>query len=213
MAMRTWSASEFKAINRLGNHFFLAAINAIFRVRLSDILSGYRVFNRSFVKNIPLVGGGFETETELTLKALGRGYQIVELPINLKGRPEGSFSKIRILQDGIIILNTIGALFRDYKPLTFFGVIGLFLIALGLIPGAMVVVEFIKTGLVPRLPSAVLAVGLVLSGLLSLTVGLVLHTVTRRFQELEHQLRVLPAAVEAINGKLDDFSRRTPSQF
>lgn len=205
------SDSEFKALNRLGNKFFLAAINSIFKVRLSDILSGYRVFSRSFVKNIPLFGGGFETETELTLKALARGYQIVELPVNLKKRPEGSFSKIRILQDGILILNTILALFRDYKPLTFFGVIGLLMIGLGFIPGTVVIVEFIKTGLVPRLPSAVLAVGLVLAGLLSITVGLVLHTITRRFQELEHQLRVMPQAVDAGNVRLDNFATKPSS--
>lgn len=182
--------SEFRTLNRLGNRFFLHAINLIFKVRLSDILSGYRAFDRAFVKNIPIFGGGFETETELSIKALARGYRIVEIPVNLKSRPEGSASKIRIIHDGILILNTILALFRDYKPLTFFGTFGLFLIALALVPGTVVIVEFIRTGLVPRLPSAVLAVGLVLSGLLLIAVGLVLHTITRRFQELDHQLKV-----------------------
>ena len=184
------SESEFKKLNRLGNEFFLRTINFIFKVKLSDILSGYRVFNREFVKNIPLFGGGFETETELTIKALARGYRIVECPVDLKARPEGSFSKIRILQDGFLILNTILTLFRDYKPLTFFGAIGLFLIVLGFVPGTVVIVEFIRTGLVPKLPSAVLAVGLVLSGMLGIVVGLILHTITRRFQELDHLLRV-----------------------
>ena len=188
------SESEFRSLNRLGNHVFLRAINIIFKVRLTDILSGYRAFSRRFVKNIPLFGGGFETETELTIKALGRGYRIVEIPVNLKARPEGSFSKIRILHDGFLILNTILTLFRDYKPLTFFGLVGLFLILLGFVPGTIVIVEFIKTGLVPRLPSAVLAVGLVLSGMLSIVVGLVLHTITRRFQELDHQLKMLSKA-------------------
>ncbi len=185
------SNSEFRSLNRLGNYFFLRAINFIFGVRLTDILSGYRAFSRRFVKNIPLFGGGFETETELTIKALGRGYRIVETPVNLKARPEGSFSKIRILRDGFLILNTILTLFRDYKPLTFFGLVGLFLIFLGFVPGTIVIIEFIKTGLVPRLPSAVLAVGLVLSGMLAMVVGLVLHTITRRFQELDHQLKML----------------------
>jgi glycosyltransferase involved in cell wall biosynthesis len=184
------SESEFKRLNRIGNRFFLRTINFIFKRDLSDILSGYRVFNREFAKSIPLFGGGFETETELTIKALARGYRIVELPVDLKSRPEGSFSKIRILQDGFLILNTILTLFRDYKPLTFFGALGLLFITLGLIPGAVVILEFLKTGLVPRLPSAVLAVGLVLSGMLMMVVGLILHTITRRFQELEHQLKV-----------------------
>jgi membrane protein implicated in regulation of membrane protease activity len=111
--------------------------------------------------------------------------------VHLKARPEGSFSKIRILHDGFLILNTILTLFRDYKPLTFFGLAGLLLILLGLVPGTIVIVDFIKTGLVPRLPSAVLAVGLVLSGMLLIAVGLVLHTITRRFQELDHQLKML----------------------
>jgi glycosyltransferase involved in cell wall biosynthesis len=185
------SESEFKILNRLGNRFFLWTINFIFKVKLSDILSGYRAFNREFVKNIPIFGGGFETETELSIKALARGYRIVELPVDLKERPEGSFSKIRILQDGFLILNTILTLFRDYKPLTFFGAIGLFFIALGFVPGIVVIVEFTRTGLVPRLPSAVLAVGLVLSGMLFIVVGLILHTIARRFQELDHQMKVL----------------------
>lgn len=184
------SESEFRPLNKFGNGLFLQAINFIFKVKLTDVLSGYRAFSREFVKSIPIFGGGFETEVELTVKALARGYRIAEVPVRLTPRPEGSFSKIRIVQDGFVILNSILSLVRDYKPLTFFGAAGLILIALGLIPGAIVIVEFIKTGLVPKLPSAVLAVGLVLSGMLLLVVGLVLHTITRRFQELEHQLRL-----------------------
>ncbi len=184
------SDSEFRLLNKVGNGFFLKVINFIFKVKLSDVLTGYRAFNREFVKNIPVFGGGFETEVELTIKALARGYRITEVPVRLTRRPEGSLSKIRIVQDGFVILNTILTLFRDYKPLTFFGGMGLFFMVLGFVPGTVVVVEFIRTGLVPRLPSAVLAVGLVLSGMLLLVVGLVLHTITRRFQELEHQLKL-----------------------
>jgi len=184
------SESEFRLLNKVGNGFFLSAINFIFKVKLSDVLTGYRAFNREFVRNIPVFGGGFETEVELTIKALARGYRIREVPVRLTPRPEGSFSKIRIVSDGFVILNTILTLFRDYKPLTFFGGMGLFFILLGFVPGTVVIVEFIATGLVPRLPSAVLAVGLVLSGMLLLVVGLVLHTITRRFQELEHQLKL-----------------------
>ncbi len=193
------SDSEFRLLNRLGNRFFLEVINFVFKVKLSDVLSGYRAFNREFVKSVPVFGGGFETEVELTIKALARGYRITELPVRLTSRPEGSFSKIHIVQDGLVILNTILTLLRDYKPLTFFGSMGLFLIVLGFVPGVVVIVEFIKTGLVPRLPSAVLAVGLVLSGMLLFVIGLVLHTITRRFQELEHQLK--------LRNKESDFER------
>ena len=185
------SKSQFKQANRWGNRLVLAVLNTIFKVHLTDILSGYRAFSRRFVKSLPLFGGGFEIETELTIKAVARAYRIVEVPIDLVHRPEGSHSKIRFLQDGALILNTILALFRDYKPLTFFGGIGLALFVMGLIPGVIVIVEFINTGLVPRLPSAVLAVGLVLCGLLSCTIGLILHSIARRSQELEYQLQVL----------------------
>lgn len=185
------SRSQFKQLNRWGNRLVLTVLNSMFRVQLTDILSGYRAFSRSFVKNLPLFGGGFEIETELTIKAVARGYRILEVPIDLTHRPSGSHSKIRIFRDGAIILNTILALFRDYKPLTFFGSVGLILFAVALIPGTIVIVEFFKTGLVPRLPSAVLAVGLVICGLLSLTVGLILHSIARRSQEFEYQMQVL----------------------
>jgi glycosyltransferase involved in cell wall biosynthesis len=187
------SESQFKSLNRFGNQLFLSALNTTFKVKITDMLSGYRGFSRRFVKSLPLFGGGFEIETELTIKALERGYRIVEVPVNLTPRPEGSFSKIRIAQDGMRIMNTILSLFRDYKPLTFFGIGGLALIGLGLIPGIVVIVEFLRTGLVPRLPSAVLAVGFVLAGMLSITVGLILHTIVRRSQEFEFQLRTLTA--------------------
>lgn len=190
------SSSEFKKLNRFGNKIFLWTINYIFKVRLTDILSGYRAFNRNFVKNIPLFGGGFEIETELTIKALTRNYQIVEIPINLGTRPEGSNSKINIVRDGFLILNMILSLFRDYKPLTFFGSIGIFLMLCGLPFGAIVIYEFLETGLVLRLPSAVLAVGLELAGMLSLTIGLVLHTIVARSMEMEYQLRVIFDEIE-----------------
>lgn len=185
------SSSQFKSLNRAGNKMFLSVLNSVFKVKITDMLSGYRAFSRGFVKGVPLFGGGFETETELTIKALERGYRVVEVPIDLTTRPEGSFSKIRIVQDGLRIMHMILALLRDYKPLTFFGAIGLFLGVLSLIPGLVVIVEFFETGLVPRLPSAVLAVGLALAGMLSVTIGLVLHTIARRSQEFDHQLRTM----------------------
>ncbi len=182
------SKSEFRPLNRLGNRLFLTILSGTFKVKITDLLSGYRAFSRRFVKSVPLFGGGFETETELTIKALQRGYRIVEVPIDLGLRPEGSFSKIRVGHDGFRILNMFLALFRDYKPLTFFGSFGLFLVALGVLT---VVLEFFQIGFWRPLPSAVLAAVLVIAGLLGITIGLVLHTNVRRSQELDHQLRVL----------------------
>jgi len=185
------SQSAFRLPNRMGNRIFLFLAHRLFDTRISDMLSGYRVFNREIVKQLPLLSPGFQIETELTIKALQRGYRIVELPVDMFARPRGSYSKIRYVQDGLLILSTIFSLARDYKPLTVFGGIGLFLTALGLIPGGVVILEFLRTGLVPRLPSAVLAVGLVLSGIIMGVVGLILHTVARHFRELDLQFRLL----------------------
>jgi glycosyltransferase involved in cell wall biosynthesis len=185
------SSSQFRLLNRLGNLFYRKLLNSMFGVKLTDLLSGYRVFNRSIVRSLPLFGGGFETEAEMTIKAVERGFTIVEAPVNLGVRPAGSYSKIRIAQDGLLILGTILKLFRDYKPLTFFGSLGLILVLLGLIPGAIVIREYLETGLVPRLPSAVLSVGLELAGALTGFVGLILHTIARRFQELDRQSQLI----------------------
>jgi glycosyltransferase involved in cell wall biosynthesis len=182
--------SEFRHLNRLGNRLVLTLLNSIFGVRLTDILSGYRAFNRKFVKGLPIFGGGFEIETELTIKAVARGLRIVEVPTTLTARPDGSHSKIKFFRDGFIILNTILALFRDYKPLTFFGSVGLLLIVVALIPGVAVVINVLRSGVLTNLSGAVLAVGLGLTGMLSIVAGLILHTIVRRFQELEHALAV-----------------------
>lgn len=182
--------SQFRQLNRWGNRLVLALLNSIFKVKLTDILSGYRAFNRNFVKELPLFGGGFEIETELTIKAVARGYRIVEIPTELAARPEGSHSKIKFFRDGFIILNTILSLFRDYKPLTFFGSVGLFLIVLALVPGGLVAIQFFGTGTVTHLSFALLAVGLGLAGMLLMIAGLILHTIVRRFQEIEHTLQV-----------------------
>jgi glycosyltransferase involved in cell wall biosynthesis len=183
--------SDFKRLNWVGNKIFLYLLNVIFNVRITDILSGYRAFNRNFVKSIPILSRGFEIETELTLKAIERRYRIVEIPVDLSSRPAGSISKIRIVRDGFLILGTIFALLRDYKPLTAFGLAGLFFVFLGFIPGVIVINEFFRTGFILHIPSAILAVGLVLTGILIAFAGLILHTLSRRFQELDCQLQNL----------------------
>lgn len=183
------ASSEFRLLNRFGNYLFLLVCNAIFGVRLTDLLSGYRAFSRRLVRGVPLFGGGFETEAEMTIKALQRGFAIVEVPVDLTRRPAGSESKIRIVQDSFVILSSILTLFRDYRPLTFFGGFGFLLVLLGLVPGIAAISDFLRTGLVNRFPSAILAVGLVLTGILTMMVGLILHTIARHFQELDMQLQ------------------------
>jgi hypothetical protein len=177
-------------LNRVGNQFFLRVINFIFGAQLTDVLSGYRAMNRRFVKGLPLFVTGFEVEVEMSIKALERGYRLLERPARLRDRPTGSHSKLRKFRDGCHILWTIFALMRDYKPMTTFGTAGVVVALLGLALGLSVVQEYFQAGAVSRLPSAVLAVGLVLSGMLSAAVGMTLHTLHRRFQELDHLLRV-----------------------
>jgi hypothetical protein len=146
--------------------------------------------NRKMVKQLPLFARGFDIEVELTVKSLARGYRLAEIPVGLRARKVGSFSKIRILSDGVKILTMVFALMRDYKPFTTFGALGLLFIGTGLIPGLYAVVGFLETGLVEHFPSAILSVGMILSGLLSITVGLILHTLNRRFREMEYLMGI-----------------------
>jgi glycosyltransferase involved in cell wall biosynthesis len=186
--------SSFRMLNRLGNQMFLHVINFIFGTQLTDVLSGYRAMNRRFVKGLPLFVTGFEVEVEMTIKTLERGFRLVEKPTRLRDRPEGSHSKLRKFRDGYRILWTIFALLRDYKPLTTFGTLGLLIFVVGLIPGLVVVEEFFTTGQILRIPSAILSVGTVMTGLMTGIAGLMLHTVNRRFQELDYLVRLrMPA--------------------
>ena len=117
--------STFRTRNRLGNLFFKQTINTLFKADLTDILSGYRVMTRDFVKRMQILSKGFEIETELTIMALNRGFRIIEIPVDLRSRPLGSFSKIRVMGDGFRILRELVSLFCYYKPLSFFGGLGL----------------------------------------------------------------------------------------
>ncbi|MFL6519657.1 MAG: glycosyltransferase [Chthoniobacterales bacterium] len=178
------SRSEFKQVNRLANGLVLLLLKLVFGVRLTDVLSGYRAFNRRFVKNLALFGGGFEIETELTIKAVMKGYRIKEIPVNLVARPGQSHSKVRLFRDGMVILSTILTLFRDYKPLTFFGSLGLVLILAAL-------VSAFGIGSVRQFPSAILAAVLGLGGMMSVAIGLLLHSIARRAQEFDYQVQML----------------------
>jgi glycosyltransferase involved in cell wall biosynthesis len=184
------SRSDFRALNRLGNRLFLAVVNLVFGANVSDLLTGYRAMTREFVKYAPVLSTGFELETELTVLALERGFRTVEVPIRLGKRAQGTRSKIRIGGDGLRILNAIFTLLRDYRPLTFFGGLGLASILAGLAPGLFVTWEFMRTGAV-RIPTAVLATGLELVGFTFVLTGAVLTTLARRFRELEYQIRAL----------------------
>jgi hypothetical protein len=153
--------------------------SALFRVKLSDMLSGYRVFSRRFVKSFPFTAEGFAIETELTVHAVRLLMPMTEMDTRYKERAVGSVSKLNTWRDGFRILGTIAYLLREERPLVFFSSIFLLFALASIVAGAPVVTEYLKTGLVPRLPTAVLATGLMVLAFLSLTCGLILDTVTR----------------------------------
>jgi glycosyltransferase involved in cell wall biosynthesis len=185
------TSSAFRPLNRLGNWLFPTFLRFLLRVKLTDILSGFRVMTRDFVQGVPITSRDFDIEAELTVKAIERNYRIVEIPVDLRPRPAGSFTKLRRLHDGRRILWTIVLLFRDYRPMAFFGGLGFLVMLAGLIPGIAVIQEFLRTHLVPNFPSAILAVALELMGMLLIAVGLVLSATARHFQELEEKIEMM----------------------
>ena len=169
--------------HNFGNQLVKRLINRFFHAELRDIMSGYRVFSRHFVKHIPINSGGFEIETEMTLHALDKKIPIREIPIDYRDRPEGSYSKLNTFSDGFRVLKTILWVFKDYRPLAFFSATALLFFMLALLTGLPVVVEFIKTAYITKLPSAILAVGLMLIAIMSLFIGFVLDTIVKQHRE------------------------------
>jgi glycosyltransferase involved in cell wall biosynthesis len=172
-------AGAYRPGHVLGNKLLTGLTSWLFDVQLSDMLSGYRVFSRRFVKSFPLTSQGFAIETEFTVHAVRLLMPLTEMDTRYKERPAGSLSKLNTYRDGLRILGFIAYLVREERPLMFFTVIAAILAGVALLIGAPVVQEYMTTGLVPRLPTAVLATGLMVIAFLSLTCGLILDTVTR----------------------------------
>ncbi|MFG6502792.1 glycosyltransferase family 2 protein [Microbacterium sp. P05] len=198
LGVRTESKVEgtaYRPGHELGNKGFNWLVGNVFGAEVNDMLSGYRVMSRRFVKSFPALSREFEIETELTVHAMSVRAPQTEVAVGFKDRPEGSESKLRTYHDGFRILALIGQLIRHERPLFFYGVLGALLVVIGLIFGIPVVVEYFNTGLVPRLPTAVLAVAFGLFGALAWTVGLILDGVLkarREFSRLNYLLHSPP---------------------
>ncbi|MGB8363027.1 MAG: glycosyltransferase family 2 protein [Rhizomicrobium sp.] len=177
--------AAYRAGHVLGNRLLTGLTATMFRVRLADLLTGYRVMSRRFVKSFPFTAEGFGIETELTVHAVRLLMPMIEIDTRYKERPEGSVSKLNTWRDGLRILFTIVSLVREERPLVFFSSLFAALALLSLAIGTPVVIEYFDTHLVPRLPSAVLSTGLMLLAFLSLASGLILDTVTRGRWELK----------------------------
>lgn len=198
----TYQEENKRKFHEFGNNLVRKTINILFDTQLKDIMTGYRVFNKTFVKNMPVMSPKFEIETEMTLYALDKKYIIKEIPIIYRDRPEGSVSKLNTVSDGMKVIKTIINMFKDYKPLQFFGIIAIILFLVGILVGIPVIAEFIRTNYITKVPSAILATGLVMISVIIGQCGIILHTVVKQHKE-NYELNLLRyKQMENIQNKL-----------
>jgi glycosyltransferase involved in cell wall biosynthesis len=179
------TSDAYRKGHRFGNAALTGCVAYMFGKRFTDILSGYRVFSRRFVKSFPALSKGFEIETELTIHALELNMPVAEVETPYGARPEGSSSKLSTYRDGFRILRLILSLYKHEKPFHFFGIIAAVLALISTALGIPVILEWLQTGLVPRIPTAILATGIMILAFLSIGIGLVLETVTRGRHEIK----------------------------
>ena len=182
--LNSFDDQAYRAGHNFGNRLFIGLVRVLFGARTEDLFSGYRAFSQRFLDHSPLIAQGFEIETELSLQALSGGYVVTEVPVHYRKRGEGSVSKLNTFRDGYRILVALLAFFRDYRPLTCFGIIAAIFFLLSGLTGSVVLAEYLRTGQVLRMPTAVLSVGLAMLGSISFIGGLLLSSVSRRAQEL-----------------------------
>ena len=197
IARRTATPNAYRSGHQIGNALLTRLVALLFGREFTDMLSGYKVFSRRFVKSFPALSTGFEIETELTIHALQLSMPVAERVAAYNQRPTGSVSKLNTLPDGLRILHAIIRLTKNERPLAFFGAIGLILIGIAIALGVPLLQTFLETGLVPRLPTAVLAAALVLMGVQSITAGIILDNVTTSRREAKRIAYLqIPQAVD-----------------
>ena len=179
----TYKSQNKRLFHDFGNGIVKKTINKLFKSNLKDVMSGYRAFNKRFVKNIPILSKGFEVETEMTLHALDKGFIIKEIPIEYRNRPNRSISKLNTFTDGYKVLKAIIKMLKDYKPMKFFLSIAIIFFMLGLIIGVPVIYEYILTKYITKVPSAVLSTGLMIFSIITAQCGVILDTVVKDDKE------------------------------
>lgn len=175
----SYAEENKRAFHGFGNDLVRMMIKWIYGYTFDDVMTGYRAMSRAFVKTFPVLSEGFQIETELSIHAVDRRWRIQTIPIEYRDRPEGSESKLSTFSDGLKVIKMIGVLFKDYKPLKLFTLVAFALLAIGLLLGVPVIIEFMQTGLVDRLPTAILAVALVFLSSLSLVTGFILDSIAK----------------------------------
>lgn len=184
----SYAQENQRPFHDFGNNLVRWLIRLMYGYAFHDVMTGYRAFSRVFVRSMPVVSRGFQLECEISIHAVDKGWRIKEVPIDYRDRPAGSVSKLSTVSDGVRVLMAIGSLFKDYLPFKFFSLVAAVFVALGLAAGIPVVAEFTQTGYVSKVPSAILAVGLVFCGALAFSTGCILDTVakaTRKRWELD----------------------------
>jgi len=186
----------FRPMHQWGMSIFATVLNLVFRFKPLDLFSGLRLFSRRFYQHVPVLSRGFELEIELTIQAVDKSFSMTEIPVPFRSRANGSESKLKTIRDGLRILRLLLVLFRDYRPLAFFGAISAIMAAIGLAAGSAPIVEYFHAGLVNRLPLAVLAASVMTLSILISLVGLLLEANLRYHREAYHiQLRKFRAPI------------------
>ena len=184
----TYFKENKRAFHNTGNRLVRSAINTLFKSNIKDIMTGYRAFSYEFVKTYPVLSKGFEIETEMTIHAIDKNFNIKEIPVQYRDRPEGSVSKLNTYKDGIRVIKTIAILFKEYKPGLFFYCISLLFFLIALMLGIPVLIEYFNTGLVPRFPTLIVASIFLVVSLLLTTTGIILQVIAKKHKQLFEML-------------------------
>ena len=180
----TYFKENKRPFHNFGNVLVRGLINTLFKSKVKDIMTGYRAFSYEFVKTFPVLSKGFEIETEMTIHSLDKNLLLKEIPVDYRDRPAGSESKLNTVSDGIKVLKTIARLFKEYKPMIFFGLISLLFFIISLIFGIPVFIEYFQTGLVPRFPTLIFSGFMLMIASLTLICGIILEVVVKKHRQL-----------------------------
>ena len=180
----TYFTLNKRPFHNVGNRLVRVLVNRIFRGNIADLMTGYRAFSDQFVKSFPVLSKGFEIETEMSIHALDKNLSIQSVKVDYRDRPADSHSKLNTYTDGLRVLRTVGMLYKEYRPLSFFGIFALFFFLLGGILFIPVILEYIATGLVPRFPTLIVSGVMEMLSMLMLVCGLILDTVAKKHRQL-----------------------------
>lgn len=198
----TYAKANGRAFHGYGNNLVRAMVKWIYGYGYPDVMTGYRAMSKPFIKTFPVLSEGFQIETELSIHAVDRRWRIQSVPVDYRDRPQGSISKLNTVGDGVKVIAMVGTLFKDYRPLKFFSLVAIAFFIMGAVLGIPVIREFVLTGVVPRLPTALLAVAFMFLCALSLATGLILDAVAKSDRR-QWELEVYRSFPQADEGAFD----------